>query len=227
MREYRWLLDRDYPPRGTIKLVGDRRRLSADGRLILFRGVASEADSARRRARLHRPGAGSLLLLDAYNVAFTLVHYMLGKPCFVSSDGLLRDAGANYGRVSREELLERAFGELAAFLGKLSPGVVEAWLDAPVSRSGVHAAALRRALGAQTPVAEVSLASSADGAILARLKGFGRTSELGQRTFVLSSDSVLADRSPQVFDAARALLEENYAAHFLDLGRLCEGAESP
>lgn len=226
--EYRWLLDRGYPSGATIRLVGDRRRLAAEERLVLFRGVASAADSESRRARIAGNAAGRILLLDAYNAAFTVVHYLVGKPCFLSTDGLLRDAGANYGRVPREELLARAFDELALAAKELGASAVEAWLDAPVSRSAGHAARLEAAFeGAGVP-ARVLLARSADGAILARLGellagGEAAGGEAGA-PLVASSDSAIADRAPAVFDLARRVLEGRFGAAFLDLGALAEGS---
>lgn len=216
-RDYRLLLDRGYSGPATLKLVGDRRRLRAEERLILFRGIASTEDSARRRSRLVTEAAGKLLLVDAYNQAFGIVHYLLGKPCFVATDGLLRDAGANYGRVPHDELLLRAFAELAA--GAVSCGVarVEAFLDAPVSRSAAHAEAFRAALAAAGLEAEVSIGKSADGAIAARLGG------LSGAAVVASGDSCLVDRAPAVFDLARSVLEERFGADLPDLSECLAG----
>ena len=223
-RDYRFLLDRGYPEKSSGQLVGNRRRLDADQRLMLFRGVASSDDSARRRARLARPKRGDLVLLDAYNVAFTLVHYFLGKVCFLCSDGLLRDVGANYGRVPREELLRRAFAELASYLGPQGLRV-EAFLDAPLSRSGEHAAALREAFAALGQEARVELAASADGAIVSRLGTLAEASSTATgraRAFVASSDSVLVDRAPEAWDLGRELLEQRHAAIFPDFGALLD-----
>jgi hypothetical protein len=224
-RDCRLLLDRGYSARPVLALVGDRRRLTAEERLILFRGVASSGDSARRRAGVVTPGRagqggsqGVVLLLDAYNVAFIIVHYLVGKPCFISTDGLLRDAGANYGRVPRDELLSRAFSELAAAAARLGLTRVEAFLDAPVPHSGAHAGELRAAFAAAGIEASVELAKSADGAILARSAALSGIENAG--AFVASGDSVLADSVPLVFDLARFVLEEGFHAELLDLSDL-------
>ncbi|MBL8966606.1 MAG: DUF434 domain-containing protein [Spirochaetaceae bacterium] len=253
VRDYRWLLDRGYPDKASLKLVGDRRRLEAAERLVLFRGVASAEASRRRVARLVAGAAGRLVLLDGYNVAFTVLHYLVGKPCFVGTDGLLRDAGANYGRVPREGLLERAFAELGEALAAEGVAAVEAWLDAPVSGSAGHAAVLAKALEGKGFASRVALARSADGAILARLEELGMRSarnrpaenragegagdgagasreaaaDPGWAPLVASSDSAVADRSPAVFDLARRLLERRYGAAFRDLGELAGGADGP
>ena len=201
---------------------------------MLFRGVASRSDSERRKRRLATPGEGSLVLLDAYNVIFTIVHYYLGKPCFLSSDGCLRDVGANYGRVAHEELLRRVLAELAAFLAPRGLSI-EAFFDAPVSRSGEHARALREAFSIGGIAIEVRVEASADGAIRARIESLhglrigsdpaaveaaSRRSDGG--LFVASSDSVLVDRAPLAWDLARAFLKERHGAAFPDFASILD-----
>jgi hypothetical protein len=215
--DYAYLLDKGYAAKSSLKIVGDRRRLDAEERIILFRGVAPQSEAAARRAKLGLPPRDSVLLVDLYNVAFTLVHYLIGKPCFICTDGLLRDAGANYGRVPHEAELARAFSLLAACLGELGPRGIEAYLDAPVTRSGEHAAAFRALLdAAHLALAIVETARSADLAILARLPARGGPAP-AHEVWVLSSDSVLVDRAPSVFDAARHILETSFEARFLRL----------
>ncbi|HUX42404.1 MAG TPA: DUF434 domain-containing protein [Rectinemataceae bacterium] len=233
-RDYRYLLDRGYPEPSSLALVGNRHRLDAEERLMLFRGVASRADSERRRRRAASPEAGDLVLLDAYNVVFTIVHYYIGKPCFLSSDGCLRDVGANYGRVAHEELLLRVFSELAAFLGPRSLSI-EAFFDAPVSRSGEHAGALREAFSVARIPADVRAEASADGAIVARIDSLlgtrpgagsaaGEAGKAGAGSLLLvaSSDSVLVDRAPLAWDLAREFLEARHGALFPDFGAVLD-----
>jgi len=219
-RDYRFLLDRGYPPKASLALVGNRWRLDAEERLVLFRGVASTADSLARSAKLQTPGRGEVVLVDLYNVSFTIVHYLIGKPCFVSSDGFLRDAGANYGRIAHDAELLRAFDLIASALIGLSPFKIEAYLDAPVSRSGEHVVAFRGAWDAARKQAEAGTADpeavaaenmdcvveavhSADGAIAGRLAAW-RTD--GREAFVLSSDSAVIDRSAKALDLARQII---------------------
>ena len=39
-RDYRFLLNRSYPQKASIKLVGDRYQLSGQERSVLYRGVS-------------------------------------------------------------------------------------------------------------------------------------------------------------------------------------------
>ncbi len=40
VRDYRFLLDRSYPQKASIKLVGDRNQLTGQERSLLYRGVS-------------------------------------------------------------------------------------------------------------------------------------------------------------------------------------------
>jgi hypothetical protein len=229
--DYRLLLDRGYPVKASLALVGDRWRLGTDERIILFRGLQSSQAAASRRAKLSLPPAGATIVVDLYNVAFTIVHFLIGKPCFISGDGFLRDAGANYGRVPHEAELGRAFGLIATALLALAPARIAAFLDAPVSRSGEHAAAFRSALegavegrGGAVPELLVETAASADGAILAYLNREAREGkEAGPVAFVASSDSVVIDRAERAVDLARSILggfgTEEGLSRLLDLSK--------
>jgi hypothetical protein len=43
-RDYFYLIDKNYPERGSLKIVGDRYRLSGDQRTILYRGYLPAKD---------------------------------------------------------------------------------------------------------------------------------------------------------------------------------------
>ena len=79
LKDYFYLIDRSYPEKGSLKLVGDRYMLSTDLRNLLYRGVTSRENSKQRSARLvdtpHAP-----LIIDGYNVLFTLLNYRLALP---------------------------------------------------------------------------------------------------------------------------------------------------
>jgi hypothetical protein len=206
--DYRLLLDRGYPVKATLKLVGDRHRLDKSQRNILFRGVLDQVASAAIAARLvPHPGPGLSLALDGYNVLFTIINYRRGHPLFISTDGLVRDAGGAYGRISRSTDFAEALDLLAPMLASLRPQHTTVYLDAPLSGSGGHAAAIRQALGGLGLPFLVQLVPTADPALI--------TFD-GQ--LVASSDSVIAARAKAgVFDLARAILEDRYAVDFEDL----------
>jgi hypothetical protein len=215
--DYRWLLDSSYPGQASLKLVGDRFALDRAERQVLYRGVFPSGVSAARRAMLASPGdaAGRTLLIDGYNQIYAILHYLAGRPVFVSSDGLLRDAGEAHGRVSDPGLFSRATKLLSAAVALLSAGRIVAYFDSPVPFSSAHALAFQAALAEAGTTAECLLARSADFPLKEALPG----------SAVATGDSAiidaLAERSPGtlVLDAARLAIESAFGARpWLDLG---------
>jgi hypothetical protein len=203
-RDYRWLLDRGYPETASLKLVGDRHRLDKDERLVLFRGVADGAASEKRAARLCE-SAGRTLLIDGYNEVYTVMHYLAGRPVFIATDGLVRDAGAAHGRVSDQVLFDRATSILARALAPLGLREAVAWFDAPVPHSADHARNFQAALVAEGINGRAQVERSADGPL--------KVAEAG--TAVATSDSAIVDAlsvTTIVFDAARAAIEAAFGA---------------
>jgi hypothetical protein len=94
VENYRYLKNREFPDKASLKLVGDRYRLSRLERNCLFRGVVSVSESERRKTKLVRADElkGQALGIDWYNVVITVESYLKGMPVFLSDDGILRDA---------------------------------------------------------------------------------------------------------------------------------------
>jgi hypothetical protein len=240
--EYRWLLDRGYSEQAALKLVGDHHQLGRDERMVLFRGVASGPSSRARSALVAGPssiGAGLEILVDGYNQALTVMHYLAGRPLFVGTDSLTRDAGAAHGRIADKALFERSVGLLADRLEALSPERVAVYLDSPVPGSAGHAALFRRALEERGVEAIALLERSADAPLKAAAPLPG--------VLVASGDSAIADAlasahaaaiaraagprvaaesvgGARIYDAARWAIEMAFGpVELLDLGRLVEG----
>lgn len=202
--DYLLLLDKDYPERPSLGLVGDRYRLDRDERMALFRGVAGTARSVERRKKLVGFPAADELHLDAYNVLFTILNYRQGRKVFVSSDGFLRDAGGSHGRIGDNELFLELMEDFVDFLA--SRGLRGLWfyLDSPVSHSAEHAAGLREAIAAAGVAGGCELYESAD-------FGLKRASPPCAAT----SDSAIIDAlSCPIYDAARDFLSERYSPDF-------------
>jgi hypothetical protein len=217
VQDYRWLLDRAYPAAATIKLIGDRYRLDTEERLILFRGVASAADSANRRALQTAEVQGRFLLVDGYNQILSIMHYRDGRPVFLSTDGLLRDVGASHGRIPDRERFLSAMETFADALAVAGPARVSAVFDAPVSGSAEHAVLFGRTLRARGLPAESGVEKSADAPLKAAPAGAA----------VATGDSAVVDalaasgREVAVFDAARFAIDRAYGPlQWLDLASL-------
>jgi hypothetical protein len=210
-RDYRMLLDKEYPVDASLKLVGDRYRLSHNGRMMLYRGILSRSASQINLAKLVRVSwEGAELGIDGYNVLFTLTNYLHGHPMFIATDGFLRDVGGAHGRIADHRGFERMAEVVAEMLSQLNLGKVTFFLDAPVSSSGKQAAFLREAFARCSVNAEVRLENGVDH-FLACWEG----------ELIATADSaIIARTSAHVFDLARYILERQFNAHFPPLASL-------
>jgi len=134
--EYLWMLSRGYPQKSSLKLVGDKFMLSSDNRQILYRGISSSEKADVRKKRIGSVSRDDKVLVDTYNVLFTVNNYLLGKPLFISNDGLLRDAGEMRGRIVNKPVFSRSKALLLDILRELPRATYIHYLDEPVSFSG-------------------------------------------------------------------------------------------
>ena len=197
---YKLLRSKGYPEKATLKLVGDRHRLSKTQRACMFRGVIPEETAERRRRKLVPPDAvrGQAIAVDWYNVLITVESYLRGDRVFLSDDGVVRDASATHGSYRTGAVTERAMSEVVNELQRMAPSGIEAYLDLPIAFSGLMAEDLRARLEKVSPAARVSLAHSAD----FPLKASGG--------IVASSDSAVIEGCAAAVDLARAVLQERF-----------------
>ncbi|MDH7483927.1 MAG: DUF434 domain-containing protein, partial [Spirochaetales bacterium] len=162
-RDYRLLLDKGYPVDASLKLVGDRWRLSHLTRMMLYRGILSSELSARNAAKLMETMPRDVsLAIDGYNILFTLTNYLHGHPMFIATDGLLRDVGGAHGRIADHRGFERMAEIMVKILAEFVPGHITFFLDAPVSASGMQAAWLRKKFASEGLDAEIRLENGVD-----------------------------------------------------------------
>jgi hypothetical protein len=134
--EYLWMLSKGYPQKGALKMVGDKFMLSRDMRQVLYRGISAEEQADSRRNKIGSVRNGDLVLVDTYNVLFTINNYLLGKPLFISNDGMLRDAGEMRGRIVNKPVFNRATSLFLDVLNEWKGATFVLYLDEPVSYSG-------------------------------------------------------------------------------------------
>ena len=208
-QDYFTLLNKQYPEKASIALVGDRYRLTKDERMILFRGITSHAKALSRRSKLSPSPRLPEIHIDGYNVLFTLLNYRLGKLLFIGNDGYLRDAGGTHGRLTHGELFLEMAKDFFSYLSSLGFQRVQVYLDSPVSHSALHAGEIRDLIRESRMEGDCTLWDSAD----YRLKR-------ASAPCIASSDTAIIDALPgPFFDAARSFLEERYKPVFLDLSR--------
>jgi hypothetical protein len=195
--DFKLFKEKGYPEKASIKLVGDRYRLTRTERNSLFRGVIVDSIADARKRKIIGPSgaAGLRLGVDWYNVLITVESYLRGVPLFIADDGILRDSAATHGSYRRTAATDKAFPVILDALGALRPERVDVFLDSPIAFSGMMAEEIRGRLEDRPFAAEVALARSAD----FPLKTY--------RGIVASSDSVILDRAERILDLPRLALE--------------------
>jgi len=198
--EYKYFREKGYPEKATLKLVGERHRLTRVQRNSMFRGIVVDAVAGPRLRKIVLPEnvRGRSLGIDWYNVLITLESYLRGSPVFVSGDGVVRDSSETHGSYRSSELTVRAVREIAGELMDMAPSRIDIFLDSPIAFSGLMAEEVRLMVADVPCPAEVSVAHSAD----FPLKGY--------EGIVATSDSVILDSARQVVDLPRSVLQRRF-----------------
>ena len=93
LKDYCWLLSKGYASPSSLKIVGDKFRLTERQRLLLMRFACTDAQLASRNA--HHLAADSLadrdLYIDGFNLLITIESALSGGFIFVGRDGCYRD----------------------------------------------------------------------------------------------------------------------------------------
>jgi len=197
---YKYLLEKGYPEKATLKLVGDRHRLSRVERNCIFRGVmrATVAENRAKKIVTEADVVEQPIAIDWYNVLITVESYLKGVPLFLAEDGVIRDASATHGSYRHTAVTDRALEEIMAVIAMLGPARIDAYLDAPIAFSGLMAERVRERLRDIACPSEVSLAHSADYPLK------------NARGIVATSDSVILEKAPRVLDLARCVLRRRF-----------------
>jgi hypothetical protein len=204
--DYFYLIDNSYPEKGSLKIVGDRYDLKSELRTILYRGICSSKNSLERSKRVtDRPV--DFLVIDGYNVLFTLLNYRLGRFVFISTDNLCRDAGSLFGKIKEERLFTECASTLVGYLLTFDAISVIIYLDSPVSFSNEHKLILNNLLAHNKINGQVEVVKSADYAV-----------KQHPDSMIASSDSALIDScSNKIMDIPRQIIERKYKANLFNL----------
>jgi hypothetical protein len=205
--DYFYLLDRKYPQKGTLKLVGDRYKLTGDQRTVLYRGISSKSRADNRKMRLSQTLHNKILIIDGYNVLFTILNYRLGKPVFISNDGILRDAGSLHGKLRKDEVFYECITLLFDFLIPAKTKHLEIFLDSPVSHSANHKYTIEQKLADHSVRSSCRLVKSPDFEIKQYSEGV-----------ICTSDTAIINKTGNfIADLPRLVLEKNFSCNFLHI----------
>ncbi len=202
--EYLWMLSKGYPQKSSLKFVGDKFMLSRDMRQVLYRGISASDQAAVRREMIGSVRQGDLVLVDAYNVLFTINNYLLGKPLFISNDGMLRDAGEMRGRIVNKPVFSRAVCLLLDVLKEWTGATYVLYLDEPVSHSGRLSIELSKDMIQMDIKGEANTVKSPDHML-----------KHENSDAICTSDTTIIDQyHGQIIDLPRFLLEKYFQPNF-------------
>ena len=190
--DFRHLLNRKYPRKASLELVGNRYDLTFDERHLLHRGVFSDVDSEARRKKIIsiKEVQGKDLAVDGHNVLITIEAGLSGRPLILADDGFIRDISGLSGSFKKTEVTEKAIRSVVTFLKKWKPRHTLFLFDAPISKSGILAKELRNLLKKENLPGD-ALAMKVPEKTLIGFPGV-----------VATSDTAIIERSKRVIDLA-------------------------
>ncbi|OGP91955.1 MAG: hypothetical protein A2156_12305 [Deltaproteobacteria bacterium RBG_16_48_10] len=194
--DFRFLLDRAYPRKAALELVGNRYQLTSDQRHLLHRGVFSDMDSKGRRKKKISPNQirGYDLVIDGHNVLITIEAGLSGRPLIFGDDGFMRDISGLSGNFRKTERTVQALQLVLKVLKRAQPRQTLFLFDSPISRSGELALEVRGRMQKENLPGD-ALAVRVPEKILIGFPGR-----------VATSDTAIIDRSHKVVDLAGYVL---------------------
>jgi hypothetical protein len=196
--DFRYLLNRVYPRKASLELVGNHYQLSFDERHLLHRGVFSHGDARKRMGKKVslQKISGQELAIDGYNVVITIEAALSGRPLIFGDDGFLRDISGLSGNFRRTRRTEESLQLIYALLKERKPRRTMFLFDAPISKSGKLAEEVRRHLQ------EMGIPGDAEAV---------RVPEdilIGFPGIVATSDTAIIDQSARIVDLAGFLIRQ-------------------
>jgi len=197
-KDFRYLLNRGYPRKISLELVGNRYGLTFDERHLLHRGIFSDADSELRRKKIIsiKTIQGKDLAIDGHNVIITLEAGLSGRPLVLADDGFIRDISGLSGSFKKTKTTEEAIQLIINLLRKTKPRQTLFLFDAPISNSGKLAQEVRSKLRRENLPGD-AMAVKVPEKILIGFPGVNAT-----------SDTAIIDQSKEVVDIAGGIIRK-------------------
>ena len=189
-QDFRYLLNRRYPRKAALELVGNRYGLTFDERHLLHRGVFSEIDSQARRKKTTsiKEIRNKDLAIDGHNVIITIEAGLSGRRLILADDGFVRDISGLSGSFKKTEATENAIQFIIDAIKQIKPRQTLLLLDAPISNSGKLAEEIRNRLK-QVNLPGDAMAVKVPERILIGFSGV-----------IATSDTAIIDQSTKVLD---------------------------
>lgn len=190
--DLRYLLNRGYPRKAALTLVGNRYGLTYDQRHLLHRGVFSHTDSESRKKnkisiqRIRHKD----FVIDGYNVLITIEAALSGRPLVLGDDGFIRDISGLSGNFKKTERTEEALQLIFSSLKRAEPRQTLFLFDSPISMSGALAQEVRSLLRKENLTGNAMAVKVPERVMI------------GFPGMIATSDTAIIDRSKNVVDLA-------------------------
>jgi len=216
--DYLYLLERNYPQKSMLKLVGDRYTLSSHERVMLYRGLATTAQVKKRQQQITQDlPANAEVTLDGFNVCRTVGSYLNGNPVFAGMDGYLRDVSELHRKKLKWEVLEKAVDHVLEFLVTKKVVFVRFYFDTPISHSGKMCEMTRQKMQEMNLAGEAQTVFSPDHELIATQNGL-----------ICTADSnIIENAQVKVYDLPQQLLLEKFSANIFSFREYLNGKECP
>jgi hypothetical protein len=202
--DFRYLLNRAYPRRAALELIGNRYQLTSDQRHLLHRGVFSDRDSASRLKKKIpvEKIRNKDLVIDGYNVLITIEAGLSGRSLVLGDDGFIRDISGLSGNFRKTEGTEKALQLVLDVLKRIKPMKTLFLFDSPISKSGELAQEVRDRLEKENLPGD-AMAVRVPEKILIGFPGM-----------IATSDTAIIDRSKRVVDLAGYIISRKMKLGF-------------
>jgi len=211
-----WLLSRGYAAASSLKLVGDRYRLTARQRLAVSRCACSAQAVARRGE--HQLSVDDLvneeLWIDGYNVITSIEAALAGGVLLQARDGCIRDMASMHGNYRKVTETIPAIDLIGQQLADWNLAACRWLFDAPVSNSGRLKKIIQDRAAQRHWQWTVELVADPDPILCST------------EAIVASADSQIIDAAPRWLNLARLVIETRINdAWIVDLST--EGSTDP
>lgn len=196
--DFRYLLNKGYPRKAALELVGNRYGLTSDDRHLLHRGVFSNSDSKSRQKKIIsiKEVQNKDLAIDGHNIVITIEAGLSGRPLISGDDGFIRDISGLSGSFRKTETTEKAIQFIIHAIKKIKPRHTLFLFDAPISMSGKLAQEVRSWLKKENLPGD-AMAVKVPEKILIGFPGV-----------IATSDTAIIDQSKKVLNLAGYILKK-------------------
>jgi len=203
--DFRYLLNRRYPRKAVLELVGNRYGLTFDDRHLLHRGVFSDVDSKSRKKKiiLIKDVRNKDLAIDGHNILITIEAALSGRPLVLADDGFIRDISGLSGSFRKTEITDEAVQLIIRVLKKWKLRKTLFLFDAPISMSGKLAEGIRDQLR-QANLSGDAKAVKVPEKILIGFPGI-----------IATSDTAIVNQSKKVLDLAGYIITKRIGFKYL------------